>query len=73
LSAAQRRELQKEQQKTERSIAKHDERIRELLAEMEQNSSDFEKVARLNDELQPLMREKESLEFHWLEVGALLD
>jgi type IV secretory pathway VirB4 component len=73
LSAAQKRDLQKDQQRIERSIAKLDVSIKELLGEMETHSANFEKVARLNDELQPLILEKEELENRWVLLSENLD
>jgi hypothetical protein len=40
---------------------------------MEKYSSDFDKVSNLNDELQPLMQEKEELETKWMEISSQLD
>ncbi len=73
LTAAQKRELQKDQQRIERSISKLDTQIKSLLSDMETYSSDFEKVAKLNDELQPLIQEKETLEERWMEISDSLE
>ena len=73
LTAAQKRELQKDQQRIERSISKLDTQIKSLLSDMETYSSDFEKVAKLNDELQPLIQEKETLEERWIEISDSLE
>ena len=73
LSASDKRDLQKDQQRVERSIAKLDTRVKEILSEMEKFSTDFDKVSDLNDELQPLMLEKEELENKWMEISSLLD
>jgi hypothetical protein len=40
---------------------------------METYSSDFEKVAKLNDELQPMIQEKETLEERWMEISDSLE
>jgi len=58
--------MQKDLQRIERSIAKLDVSIKEILTEMETYSSNFEKVAALNDDLQPLIMEKEELENRWV-------
>jgi type IV secretory pathway VirB4 component len=73
LSAAQKREAQKDQQRIERSIAKLDDSIKELLGEMETHSANFEKVAKLNDDLQPLIMEKEELENRWVLLSEDFD
>jgi ABC transport system ATP-binding/permease protein len=73
LTAAQKRELQKDQQRIERSISKLDTQIKSLLSDMETYSSDFEKVAKLNDELQPMIQEKETLEERWMEISDSLE
>jgi ATP-binding cassette subfamily F protein uup len=73
LSATQKRDLQKDQQRIERSIAKLDVQIKEILAAMEEHASNFEKVDTLNNELQPLMVEKETLEDSWVSLSEVLD
>ena len=73
LTAAQKRELQKEQQRVERTISKIDVQIKDLLVEMAKFATDFDKVAKLNDVLQPLISEKENLEDKWMELSAQLD
>ncbi len=73
LSAAQKRDLQKDQQRIERSIAKLDVQIKDILAAMEEHATNFEKVATLNDELQPLITEKEILEDSWVLLSQDLD
>jgi ABC transport system ATP-binding/permease protein len=73
LTATQKRDLQKDLQRIERSIAKLDVSIKEILGEMETHSSNFEKVAELNDDLQPLIAEKEELENRWVLLSEDLD
>jgi ATP-binding cassette subfamily F protein uup len=73
LTATQKRDLQKDQQRIERSIAKLDVSIKEILGEMETHSSNFEKVAALNDDLQPLITDKEELENRWVLLSEELD
>jgi ATP-binding cassette subfamily F protein uup len=73
LTAAQKRELQKDQQRIERSISKLDTQIKLILSDMETYYSDFEKVAKLNDELQPMIQEKETLEERWMELSDSLE
>lgn len=73
LSATQKRDLQKDQQRIERSIAKLDIQIKEILAAMEEHATNFEKVDTLNNELQPLMAEKETLEDSWVSLSEVLD
>jgi len=73
LSATQKRDLQKDQQRIERSIAKLDVQIKEILAAMEEHATNFEKVDALNNELQPLLAEKETLEESWVSLSEVLD
>ena len=73
VSAAQKRDLQKEQQRIERTISKLDGQIKELLSEMEKYAADFDKVAKLNDQLQPLIEEKSDFEDRWMELAEILD
>ena len=73
LTAAEKRDLQKEQQRIERSISKLDEQIKTLLVEMETHSADFSKVSKLNDNLQPLLAEKDSLENRWIEISSQVE
>jgi ATP-binding cassette subfamily F protein uup len=73
LSVTQKRDLQKDQQRIERSIAKLDIQIKEILAAMEEHATNFEKVDTLNNELQPLMAEKETLEDSWVSLSEVLD
>ena len=72
LNAGQKRDLQKDVQRIERSIAKLDDQIKSILTEMEMHSADFDKVAKLNDDLQPKIAEKEILENNWLELSEQL-
>ena len=73
ISATEQRDLQKDQQRIERSIAKLDVQVKEILNAMEEHSANFEKVAVLNDDLQPLIMEKEQLEERWMAMSAQLD
>ena len=73
ISATEKRDLQKDQQRIERSIAKLDVQVKEILTAMEEHSANFEKVAVLNDDLQPLIMEKEQLEERWMAMSAQLD
>ena len=73
ISATEQRDLQKDQQRIERSIAKLDVQVKEILNAMEEHSANFEKVAVLNDNLQPLIMEKEQLEERWMAMSAQLD
>jgi ATP-binding cassette subfamily F protein uup len=73
LSATQKRDLQKDQQRIERSIAKLDVQIKEILVAMEEHALNFERVDTLNNELQPLMAEKETLEDSWVSLSEALD
>ena len=73
ISATEKRDLQKDQQRIERSIAKLDAQVKEILTAMEEHSANFEKVAVLNDDLQPLILEKEQLEERWMAMSAQLD
>jgi hypothetical protein len=47
--------------------------IKDILAAMEEHATNFEKVATLNDELQPLIAEKEKLEDSWVLLSQDLD
>lgn len=73
LNAGQKREIQKDIQRIERAISKADDGIKVLLADMEKHASNFDKVAALNDQLQPLIAEKELLEERWLALSSQID
>ena len=40
---------------------------------MEKYAADFDKVAKLNDQLQPLIEEKSDFEDRWMELAEILD
>ena len=63
---AQERELRKEVQRLERSIAKADDRITKIHAELAAASTDFGRVSELDVELRDLEVQKNSLEDAWL-------
>jgi ATP-binding cassette subfamily F protein uup len=73
ISATEKRDLQKDQQRIERTIAKLDAQVKEILAAMEEHSANFAKVSVLNDDLQPLILEKEQLEERWMAMSSQLD
>jgi len=72
LSAAKRRELSKDLSKAERAIERLDKQISALHVEMEQESTDFVRIAALDAQLRPLVAEKEALEDTWLAISDQL-
>jgi len=72
LSAAKRRELSKDLSRAERAIERLDKQISALHADMEQESTDFVRIAELDSQLRPLVAEKEALENTWLEISDQL-
>jgi ATP-binding cassette subfamily F protein uup len=72
LSAAKRRELSKDLSRAERAIERLDKQISGLHADMEQESTDFVRIAELDAQLRPFVAEKEALENTWLEISDQL-
>ncbi|MBU6245845.1 MAG: ATP-binding cassette domain-containing protein [Actinomycetales bacterium] len=69
LSAADRRQLDKEIARIERSMARLDEQVASVHAQMAQQAGDHAQLADLNRELKQLMEAKEELELAWLEAA----
>ncbi|MEU6391315.1 ABC-F family ATP-binding cassette domain-containing protein [Streptomyces sp. NPDC046939] len=68
-SAADARAAKKELQKIERQLDKLSSRESTLHAQIAENATDFEKVAKLDAELRELVAEREDLELRWLELA----
>ncbi|MEU2547568.1 ABC-F family ATP-binding cassette domain-containing protein [Streptomyces roseolus] len=69
VSAADARAAKKELQKVERQLDKISEREAKLHAQIAENATDFERVAKLDAELRELSGEREELELRWLELA----
>ncbi|MEU8524693.1 MULTISPECIES: ABC-F family ATP-binding cassette domain-containing protein [Streptomyces] len=69
VSAADARAAKKELQKVERQLDKLSEKETKLHAQIADNATDFEKVAKLDAELRELAGEREELEMRWLELA----
>ncbi len=67
--AADTRAAKKELQKIERQLDKMSERETKLHAQIADNATDFEKVAKLDAELRELVGERDELEMRWLELA----
>ncbi|MFE3687959.1 MULTISPECIES: ABC-F family ATP-binding cassette domain-containing protein [unclassified Streptomyces] len=68
-SAQDARAAKKELQKVERQLNKINERETHLHAQIADNATDFEKVAKLDAELRELIVERDELEMRWLELA----
>ncbi|MCQ4042240.1 ABC-F family ATP-binding cassette domain-containing protein [Streptantibioticus rubrisoli] len=68
-SAADARAAKKELQKIERQLDKIGEKEAKLHAQIAENPTDFENVAKLDAELRGLRDEREELEMRWLELA----
>jgi ATP-binding cassette subfamily F protein uup len=68
-SAADTRAAKKELQKIERQLDKISEKETKLHAQIADNATDFERVAKLDAELRELAGEREDLELRWLELA----
>ena len=68
-SAADERAAKKELQKVERQLDKVSQKEAKLHAQIAENSTDFEKVAKLDAELRELAGERDELEMRWLELA----
>ncbi|MFJ8668267.1 ABC-F family ATP-binding cassette domain-containing protein [Streptomyces sp. NPDC093600] len=69
VSAADARAAKKELQKVERQLDKLTDKETKLHAQIAENATDFEKVAKLDAELRELATEREELEMRWLELA----
>ncbi|WP_244205658.1 ABC transporter C-terminal domain-containing protein, partial [Streptomyces bobili] len=67
--AADQRAAKKELQKIERQLDRVSDKEAKLHAQIADNSTDFEKVAKLDAELRGLAGEREELEMRWLELA----
>jgi ATP-binding cassette subfamily F protein uup len=63
------RAAKKELQKIERQLDKMSSRETTLHAQIADNATDFEKVAKLDAELRELVAERDELEMRWLELA----
>ena len=72
LSAAQRRELEKDLGRIERQIKKIDDQISVIHNQMDAHATDFEKIAQLNKEISELRKTQEDHEHSWLELSEKL-
>lgn len=73
LSAAQRRELEKDLGRIERQIKKIDDQISAIHHQMDAHATDFEKIAQLNKEISELRKTQEVHEHSWLELSEKLN
>nr|WP_203594242.1 ABC-F family ATP-binding cassette domain-containing protein [Streptomyces sp. SID9124] len=69
VSAQAARAAKKELQKVERQLEKMSSRETTLHAQIAENATDFEKVAKLDAELRELVAERDVLEMRWLELA----
>ncbi|WUS97432.1 ABC-F family ATP-binding cassette domain-containing protein [Streptomyces sp. NBC_00708] len=69
VSAQAARAAKKELQKVERQLEKMSDRETTLHAQIAENATDFEKVAKLDAELRELVAERDTLEMRWLELA----
>ncbi|MFI9005183.1 ABC-F family ATP-binding cassette domain-containing protein [Streptomyces sp. NPDC053541] len=69
VSSKEGRAAKKELQKVERQLDKISEKESKLHAQIAENATDFEKVAKLDTELRELAGEREELEMRWLELA----
>ncbi|MFI8104105.1 ABC-F family ATP-binding cassette domain-containing protein [Streptomyces sp. NPDC086023] len=68
-TAGDSRAAKKELQKIERQLNKISDRESNLHAQIADNATDFEKVAKLDAELRELLSERDALEMRWLELA----
>ncbi|GAA1349269.1 ABC-F family ATP-binding cassette domain-containing protein [Streptomyces beijiangensis] len=69
VSSEAARAAKKELQKIERQLSKMSDRETSLHAQIADNSTDFEKVAKLDAELRELITQRDKLEMRWLELA----
>ncbi len=72
LSAAVRRDLEKELGKVERQIKKIDDQISTIHKDMDANATDYAKIAELNKQISDLRVTQSSHEEKWLEISEKL-
>lgn len=72
LSAAMRRELEKELGKVERQIKKIDDQIITIHTEMDKYATDYAKIAELNKQISELRETQSNHEEKWLEISEKL-
>jgi ATP-binding cassette subfamily F protein uup len=72
-SAAEQRQAKKDLARTERQIAKLEEKIAALLAEQEDAEFDADRLAEITSELSEISEEKERREEEWLAATVLLE
>jgi len=72
ISAADRRQLDKDIARIERTISKLDEQVAVIHGRMAQCATDHERLARLTAELRDLQSRRDALEEEWLEVADRL-
>ena len=63
------RAAKKELQKIERQLDKISDKETKLHAQIAENATDFEKVAKLDAELRELVGDRDELEMRWLELA----
>jgi ATP-binding cassette subfamily F protein uup len=73
VSQAEQREARKAMARVEKQLSKVSEREEKLHAALVEHATDYEKLAELNEQLQAVVAEKESLEEEWLEVASVLE
>ena len=72
LSAAARRDLEKELGKVERQIKKIDDQISTIHKDMDTHATDYAKIAELNKQISDLRETQSSHEEKWLEISEKL-
>ena len=73
VSQAEQREARKALARVEKQLSKVSEREETLHAALVEHATDYEKLAELNEQLQAVVAEKESLEEEWLEAASVLE
>ena len=59
--------------RVEKQLAKVAAREEQIHAELVEHASDYERLAQLNEQLQAVVAEKETLEEQWLEAASVLE
>ncbi len=72
-SQAEMRDARKAINRIEKQLAKVTAREDDLHARLVEHSTDYEKLAELNEQLQAVTTEKEALEEEWLEAASVLE
>jgi ATP-binding cassette subfamily F protein uup len=73
VSQAEQREARKALARVEKQLSKVSEREETLHAALVEHATDYEKLAELNEQLQAVVAEKDSLEEEWLEAASVLE